>query len=396
MENQKRYLLKWILLIFIIFFYACKEDLGTVKPIYNDGTAPKNVSDVKVINGKGRAVLTYKIPDDVDLSYIKARYEIRPGVYRETKSYKTNDSLVVDGFGEEKEYKVILTTLDIGENESKALEIKVNPMTPPIIDLVKTIQLIDDFGGIGIVIKNPSESDFTISVSEKVVTSNMERPLKTFYTKAKDMIFNIRGYDPKPVNFVVSIKDKYGNIATPIEKLITPIEELMLDRTLFRAIKYDNDTKPLNASRDVEAIWNNVFGDDAFHSGGDAKMPMSVTMDLGAKIKLSRFKYYPRTGVNAFINNHYNIKKFELYGSNNPSSDWSSWELMGEYDSFKPSGLPLGQITNDDVAYAVAGEEFNVKTTAPEVRYLRVKILESWSGLDGTQISEMKFWGQYK
>lgn len=388
-------ILRLLLLGSMLWVTACKEDLGTTEPLSSDGKGPGVVSDVKIINGPGSAVLHYKVPGDADLSYIKARYEIRPNVYRETKSSKSNDSLVVDGFGEEKSYKVELIAFDKGENSSLPVVVEVKPTTPPIISIAKTIELIDDFGGMGIIVNNPSESDFRILVSQKAPDSNMERPISSFYTKVKNISFNIRGYKSEPVTFVVVIIDKFGNTSLPIVKNILPIEELLLDQNLYRAIKYDNDTPPLSSGRDIPVIWNNRFGDDAWHSGSGT-MPMSLSFDLGKKVKLSRFKYFPRTSSNSFIFNHYNLKRFEIWGSNNPSSNWSSWELVGTYESKKPSGLPTGQLTNNDIVYARAGEEYGIVTSAPEIRYIRVKILESWSGLDGAQISEMQFWGQYK
>ncbi len=380
----------------ILLLHSCKEDIGVSKPLYSDGKGPQAVSDIQIENGPGKAVLRYKIPGDVDLSYIMAKYEIRPGVYRETKSSKANDSLIVDGFGEEKEYKVEVTAYDMGENPSESKIVVVHPSTPPIVKLAQTIQLVNDFGGMGIVVNNPSEADFTISVSEQMATSNMERPVKTFYTKSKAIAFNVRGYNPKPVTFVVLLKDKYGNTSQPIVKEILPIEEVLLDRNLFVGIQYENDAIPLNSSRGISAIWNNAFVDDAYHTDGSKKMPLSVTFDLGKKVKLSRFKYFQRTVTTGITYNHLNLKKFELYGSNNPAADWANWELLGVYESFKPSGLPVGQNSNEDLAFARAGEEFNIVTTAAEVRYLRVRAIETWSGLDDMQITEMQFWGQYK
>jgi hypothetical protein len=382
--------------VFSVLVISCKEDLGTTEPQFSDGKGPANVSHIQVENGPGKAVLRYKIPDDIDISYVKARYEIRPGVFRETKSSKSNDSLVVDGFGSSKIYKVELTTFDKGENSSTTSIVEVNPTTPPIVEMTNTITLINDFGGMGIIVDNPSESDFTFIISEKIPSSQIEKPIKTFYTKVKKMAFNIRGYDPEPVTFVITIKDKYGNVSTPIIKEIVPLEELLLDRNNFKAVPYDNDTPPFASDRDIPTIWNNKFGDDAWHSKEGVKMPMSVTFDLGKKVKLSRFKYFQRTSSSSFIYSHYNLKRFEIYGSNNPSSDWASWELVGRYESVKPSGLPTGQLTDDDRAVASGGEEFNVLTSASEVRYLRIKMLENWSGLDGAQICEMQFWGQYK
>jgi len=380
--------------IVLLSFASCKEDVGTTEPLSSDGQGPGNVTDIRVENGPGRAVLRYKIPGDVDLAYVKARYEIRPGVYRETKSSKSNDSLVVEGFAESKDFKVELTAFDKGENASPVTNISVHPTTPPIVALAQTIGLIDDFGGMGILVSNPSESDFSIMISERPPSATTDLPVQTFYTKAKDMAFNVRGYDPKPVKFVIVIRDKFGNTSAPIVKDITPLEEVRIDPNFFRVVRYPNDTPPLYSWYDVDAIWNNHFGDDCWHYGGGT-MPMSVSFDLGKKVKLSRFKYFQRTSSNSFIFNHNNLRRFEIWGSNNPSSDWASWQLVGTYESKKPSGLPVGQYTNEDYAIATGGEEFVVLTTAPEIRYIRIKMLESWSGLDGAQIGEMQFWGQY-
>src|SRR3546814_12993084 len=92
------------------------------------------------------------------------------------------------------------------------------------------------------------------------------------------------------------------------------------------------------------------------------------------------------------------IKAFEIDGSNNPDADggWGNWELLGSFTSVKPSGLPFGSTTTEDVEYAVInGEDFDFDgTLSPPVRYLRFKTLETWAPGGGVQTSEISFWGK--
>ena len=68
------------------------------------------------------------------------------------------------------------------------------------------------------------------------------------------------------------------------------------------------------------------------------------------------------------------------------------WTMLGEFQSVKPSGLPVGTLTDADIAYARAGESYDI----PEVgvfRYLRIKVLESWGGEQAVHFMELEFFG---
>src|SRR5690606_13453077 len=107
---------------------------------------------------------------------------------------------------------------------------------------------------------------------------------------------------------------------------------------------------------------------------------------------LSRFKMWQRRG-NEY--NHGNVRKFELWGSNNPQDDWSSWTLLGTFEGIRPSGLPVGaQSTAEDLAWTTAGEEFVLPPGTPPVRYLRFRTTETWGRTTFVHISELRFWGK--
>src|SRR3546814_15069887 len=84
------------------------------------------------------------------------------------------------------------------------------------------------------------------------------------------------------------------------------------------------------------------------------------------------------------------IKAFEIDGSNNPDADggWGNWELLGSFTSVKPSGLPFGSTTTEDVEYAVInGEDFDFDgTMSKRARYIRFKT-DRKSVVEGKSVS---------
>ena len=51
-------------------------------------------------------------------------------------------------------------------------------------------------------------------------------------------------------------------------------------------------------------------------------------------------------------------------------------------------------LTNEDIEYIQNGDEHEVPIEAPNFRYVRILMLETWSGGTYAQIGEMTFWGQ--
>src|SRR5690606_35393185 len=96
----------WFLILILPSLIKCKVD--TVGPLEHSNQRPGKVSNVSVKNAPGKATISYKLPMDQDLLYVKAVYRLTSGVKREVKSSYYNNSLVADGFAEEQEYEVKL------------------------------------------------------------------------------------------------------------------------------------------------------------------------------------------------------------------------------------------------------------------------------------------------
>ncbi len=79
--------------------WSCtKEDANGIKE--NNGNAPGQVTNVTALNENGAALVTYALPADPDLLYIKAMYTLANGTKREVKASTYTNQLRVDGFSD--------------------------------------------------------------------------------------------------------------------------------------------------------------------------------------------------------------------------------------------------------------------------------------------------------
>ncbi|WP_353125200.1 DUF4998 domain-containing protein [Parapedobacter pyrenivorans] len=140
-------------------------------------------------------------------------------------------------------------------------------------------------------------------------------------------------------------------------------------------------------------LWDENYGEPGFHTPPGGGLPRWYTIDMGEAATLHRMKFWQRVD-GGFVFDRGNPKVFEVWGSNNPDNDggWNNWVKLLDGESVKPSGLPLGSVNDADVSYARNGEEFLFEGELPAVRYLRFKVLDTWSGEDFTHLLELSLW----
>ncbi|SDD83882.1 DUF5000 domain-containing lipoprotein [Niabella drilacis] len=378
----------------IVFITSCKKEAFTGQ-FPTDGTAPGPVMAPRVSNLEGRAVITYDIPSDPDLLYVKATYT-RNGRPAEQRASIYSQELVVEGFGRSAEHTVELRTVDRSNNESAPVLVTVKPADAPIYSVLNTMAVQNDFGGIRLDWANQSEADLVVTVVTPTQMNGVTemREVQSFYSKAKASGGNVRGYQDPSRTFGVTIRDRWGNKTDTLYDDYTPLYETQLDKLKFR--RWNPPGIPYNAYTTsnwyIENLWNNSI------TSGFANYNLEFTFDMGQLAKLSRFKINQRP-ENNLIYNLGHPKKFQVWGSatSNVSDNFNTWTLLGEFESVKPSGLPLGGVTTEDIQYAnVKGEEWNVPLTAPPVRYLRFVCLQTWANASVIQVMEMTLWGDTK
>jgi len=367
-----------------------KTEVGTMDK--SDKQAPEPVSHAEVENLNGAAKITYSLPKDKDLLYIRAEYTTKQGVVRATKVSRYLDSVVLEGFADTDVYEARLYAVDKSENVSAPLVVKVQPKTPPF-DLVKEKLVASEaFGGIDVTYKNDIGSDVAIVILTNDKLGNFV-PVKTLSTKAKTGRFGARELPSVETRFGLMVRDRWGNLSDTTYVTLTPIFEARLDRTKMKGLNINGTDAKNYPGNEVEYLFDgDVSNTTAYHTTDPVKMPQWFTFDIGKTAKLSRLVWFMRQG---WYYDLHNPRKVEIWGSNDPSPDGSftNWVLLAEHEQIKPSGLPQKQNSNADIEAALEGETINIPIEAPAVRYIRFKTLQNWTNGVYVNFTELTLWG---
>src|SRR5690554_4086921 len=137
---------KLIYKLTLVFFVAvgCTEIENWFDP--TDDIPPGAVTNVLVENLHGGVRITYTLPDDDDLLGIKALYSFNE--IHEGELFSTGDTIEIHGFPNTLERVVRLISIDESFNESEAVEIKINPLTPPVELIRESLVVTPTFGGL--------------------------------------------------------------------------------------------------------------------------------------------------------------------------------------------------------------------------------------------------------
>lgn len=383
--------LKWFsgILWALLSFGACKQE--ALGPAEKDGTAPGPVQNIVVENLNGAAKISYSLPADPDLLYVKAQYTTKKGDIRETKVSRFNSNLTVVGFGDTLAYEVTMYTVDKSENASTPVKVMVHPLTPSVKLVRDSVTLNADFGGIDVHFINHAEENLAIVVLANDSLGQFS-PVYTQYTNLSKGDFAVRGLAAVPAKFGVYVRDRWGNLSDTLTITLTPLYEELLDRTKMKGIVLPTDA-PLGYDGNINGLFDGNVLDGFYHSGDAARMPQWFTFDMGVTAKLSRLTWFMR---DQFLYSLHNPRVVEIWGSNNPNPDGSfdgSWILLAQHTQIKPSGLPDGQLSQADIDAAHAGETLTFPLDVPKVRYIRFKTLKNWSNGTYVNFYELMLWG---
>jgi hypothetical protein len=379
-----------------ILCFGCKDD--NLKPIEQDGTPPEVVTNIAVENIPGGAIISYTLPKDEDLLYVIGKYETTAGTWREFKSSFYTNQLLVEGFPDTKVHQVELFSVDKSGNSSKPITVDVQPKTPQIMSTLATLKIVPDFGGFQLTYENSSKADLAIHISTPDSTGALALA-NTFYTAREGGNFSLRGFDAEPRKFTIQIEDKWSNLSENKVVELTPIYEKMMDKTKFKPVLLPGDSPTTSYDSKMENIWDGKVLPDgpdcAAHTGIVATgIPKYFTFDMGTTAQLSRFSLQAVADDKHWFND-VTPKRYEIWGAAEFATDGSftGWTKLATVTTIKPSGLPVGVLTEDDRVAGRIGDEVNFPLDLPKVRYIRLRCLENWSGNTNMAISEVTFWG---
>lgn len=378
---MKKYLLI-ILSLFLFVMVSCKED--EKGPLIKEGEIPAPVTNIKVENLPGGAKVTYTLPNDVNLLYVIASYTNEKGDIIQNKASVFKDFLMLEGFTEEKEYIISLQTVNRSENHSPEVRVKINPLEPPIYEVFRSMKVQRAFGGAHVYLKNELEKEYVIySLMRDSITGEWYEHDR-LYTSSPEREFNVRGanntsLDTIPTDFAFYLTDRWRTYSDTLFATVTPIYEIEVDKSLWKDANLEDDfNNPLYGP--LSELWTPGPRTYFFQNekGLDVSTPNWVTIDLGAKYILGRFKINGVSHGPGWMFQGSAIRFFEVFGSNTPTTDWAEWTSLGEFEYNKPSGLPIGQLSEDDIAYNDEGPDFILKQLDEGFRYFRFVNIETW------------------
>ena len=398
----------YILSIFIAStIFSCEEEQHS--PINKGGDLPEQVTNVKVISTPGGADLVYTLPNSKDLSYIEAIVNTPEGNTLNFKSSTYRDTISITGLATENVQEVLLYSVSKSGLKSQPLLVDINPLTPPYMKVFQTLTLENGLGGVDVKYKNETGDILAVSIGRIIDGEFIEDD--TYYSNKKDGRYLFWGYEPIPQQFGVYIRDRWDHYSDTLYANITPTLEIMFDKSNFKAIRLENDSKFLTGKYELpQNMWDGRWSEDynnPYTDGGtnwshgkfleDSELgkPAAFTIDLGQLCCISRIRF-----------NHYwrfendSPKKYEVYGFMDYGGDyiqytdgaWHNWELLATVENVKPSSI--GGNSNEDAESWEAGNIVTFSPPVAGVRYIRIKAIESWNGKRNLDFAEVTVYGQ--
>lgn len=382
--------------VFLLLGSSCGQD-DLRKPVHHDDVPPGTVDNIKVDPLPGGATISYSLPADLDLLYVQADYDIRPGMTEQSTSSFYQHSLLVQGFGDTLTHQISIYSVDRSGNKSAPKVITVRPLLTPVQLAYDSMDYSADFGGIRIKYVNEAGANIVFTVLVKDSVGDWEE-FDNEYTGLPRGEFGVRGMPFVPVTCGVFVKDRWDNHSDTMVKQLTPLFEAQLDKTKFKELPLPGD---FANSFPLSAMFDNNPSNIAFHTTENQGLPVWFNFDMGVKAKLSRFRMWGLQQQNRWFTSG-DVKTFQLWGSNapNPDGSFDGWIKLGDpLEVVKPSGLPDGVYTDDDLAAAKNGLDFNISQDAPAVRYIRFEVLSTFASPPGSAtgpawLDELTFWGQ--
>ena len=233
-------------LVLIFLSIGCKED-DNIRPFGKDveAGAPGVVSEIKVKNIPGGAVISYQLPDNPDIMYVRARYKVGQGKEMEARASVYANELTVNGFGDMNEHEVELSCVDRMENEGATTVAVVTPLKPSVLTTFESLEVNATFGGVYVNFKNPEKASLSIHV---VTTDSLNQPYEAHvqYTQAEKGPFYVRGFKAEERMFDIYVVDRWGNSS---DTLYNVSKALDYDFALL----YSIDKEQMNYDRGNEA-----------------------------------------------------------------------------------------------------------------------------------------------
>ena len=383
-------------ILFVTLIFSCSKNENV------DTTPPGILSDISVVPTNGGGMISYSLPSDNDISYVRAEYTNSQGedVFRVSSRY--NNSIEINGLNQTTPIQVRLYVVDENENISEEVEIEFTPLESFIYLVQQSIEISPDLGGVKITWENIASKTVFVYVHILNGTNETIRILSS--DNAQESLF-IRGLDAVEMTFSTKVEDFDGNI-TDLQVVgnYTPLFEEKIEKNTWTLIASQSMNGNAYEGRTVN-FWDDIVdtvetdSDNSYfiatreNNGGSLNFPLDIVIDLNKNVKIKRFKIWQRAYwyQGGGVTYHYqeeNLKSFNLYASN----DAQSWDLLGEFDIGDPRDS-AGNIPATAFQEAIDGHDFTLDNTSEQFRYLKFSITSNYGSTIITVGSEITLYG---
>ena len=383
-------------ILFVTLIFSCSKNENV------DTTPPGILSDISVVPTNGGGIISYSLPSDNDISYVRAEYTNSQGedVFRVSSRY--NNSIEINGLNQTTPIQIRLYVVDENENVSEEVEIEFTPLESFIYLVQQSIEISPDLGGVKITWENIASKTVFVYVHILNGTNETIRILSS--DNAQESLF-IRGLDAVEMTFSTKMEDFDGNI-TDLQVVgnYTPLFEEKIEKNTWTLIASQSINGNAYEGRTVN-FWDDIVdtvetdSDNSYfiatreNNGGSLNFPLDIVIDLNKNVKIKRFKIWQRAYwyQGGGVTYHYqeeNLKSFNLYASN----DAQSWDLLGEFDIGDPRDS-AGNIPATAFQEAIDGHDFTLDNTSEQFRYLKFSITSNYGSTIITVGSEITLYG---
>jgi hypothetical protein len=385
-----------ILLLLISIVVSCESEDK------KDTTPPGELTITSTEATYGGAIISYTLPNDDDILYVRADYTNGKGAAVFRTVSKHVNQIEVSGFVIEDDVTVSLTVVDENQNKSKAVEHEIRPLQSFIYLVQESIEIVPDLGGVQLSWENIEEK--TVFIYLHIADGDEEETRILSSSNATENIF-VRGLEAKELGFSTKVEDFDGNITSLIDEgYYTPLFEEKINKdtwTLVSNLSIDGNAyegATVNFWDDVVDTFetnsdNSYFIINRNDNGGVLRWPLDIVIDLNKKVKINRFKVWQRAfwyngpGDQPYYYQSENFRSFDLF----VSMDKSEWALLGSFQIEEPTNGDISQALLDEAA---AGHNFNLNEISPEFRYLKLSITSNFGSDSFCHGSEISLFGR--
>ena len=437
MNNQLKYLIAGLILIITlpVIFFSCTER----EDEFTKASAPSQIINPAWIATNGGALISYTLPNDNNLLYVKAEYVNSLGnkVFRSSSQY--SNQIDIDGFNDLDSHDINLISVGRNNKESAPVTITIVPDTSYIELIRKNMVVQKAVGGLNIKWHNPSQKTVYVYVNYDSEQDTIRLVERILASEVENFDYTIRGLDTISYKVDVIVEDLSGNktvmdnkgkhIPDPEQKINKTTWNLMTNLSCIGdkwegklSYFFDDIIDVIELGGRVDAGGNDSYfimhkdenGDPIQWINGSTELtkPLLIVIDMNKYAALSRIKFWQRAfdfqdnGNTANGTYHYykedNLRSFlfmglteeEMVGMTKTrlaAKIWTdNWIHCDAGDPYNTEGvIPAAKYRE-----AVDGHEFILPNFSRPFRYIVIGITKSFGS--ETQIcgSEITLYGQ--